>query len=559
MSSNYGPTKATSEQSAGSALRTVVRCVLRDLFVTGWVLFALILTLIGGVSIAGSMVAPPARAPAPITRVFGVERLRDIDLLIVEDGTLQAGRILNKTFTLRTPYAELRFEQRLLAGIDLDRHGRVGEAIVTINSNQFSGLLEDSVFTLESQTGSRIKLRREKVRRAIFGVQETELRGLPQGRWIRLSNGDWCSGLSLEPIRFATTSGPAALKMEEIGSLAFGTNVPWSATVVLRNGQTLQGSFAQDDVPLVLDLGMKLSIYKDYVAAIAVRPEERAEDSNPVSTQLPPAVQDKPSPALVRTNEPPASLEMPGAVAISATGTNVAGMVWIPAGTFTMGSPLDEAGRDQDEGPQTRVTLSHGFWMGAHEVTQGEYRTVMGTNPSVDRGSSDLPVEKVSWYDAMEYCARLTKKAQTLGRLPAGCFYRLPTEAEWEYACRAGTTTRFSYGDDRGDLHLGDYAWFTRNSQSATHPVETLRPNPWGLYDMHGNVWEWCLDRWESSLPGGSVTNFPSSAEGPLRVARGGSWLYEAKACRSANRDDYSPSNRCSDVGFRVVLAPMQP
>src|SRR5690606_4368903 len=135
--------------------------------------------------------------------------------------------------------------------------------------------------------------------------------------------------------------------------------------------------------------------------------------------------------------------------------------------------------------------------------------------------------------------------------LPPGYIYRLPTEAEWEYACRAGTSTRFSYGDDPTTAALRDYAWFIGNSDSSSHPVGQLQPNPWGLHDMHGNVWEWCLDIWGASYPGGSIPDYTGPAEGWLRVARGGSWLYDPAFSRSANRDDYGPENRCSDIGFR--------
>jgi len=224
-----------------------------------------------------------------------------------------------------------------------------------------------------------------------------------------------------------------------------------------------------------------------------------------------------------------------------------------------MGSPPDEPGRNLDEGPQTKVVLPQGFWLGRCEVTQAEFQAIMGTNPSNTTDDPNQPVDKVNWHEAMEYCAKLTRQAQAANRLPAGYGYRLPTEAEWEYACRAGTKTRFSFGDDKAETQLTDYAWFLRNSESTPHPVGKKRPNPWGLFDMHGNVWEWCLDRWEGALPGGCVTNNPTAAEGTLRVARGGSWLYDGKACRSANRDDYSPSNRCSDLGFRVALAPISP
>jgi eukaryotic-like serine/threonine-protein kinase len=172
-------------------------------------------------------------------------------------------------------------------------------------------------------------------------------------------------------------------------------------------------------------------------------------------------------------------------------------MVWIPPGTFLIGSPEDEVDRSENEGPQTQVTLTQGFWMGKHEVTQGEYLAVVGSNPSYFNGvqgetdyGTDLnrPVESVSWDDAVAYCAALTARERAAGRAPMSYAYRLPTEAEWEYACRAGTTTRFSYGDDPGYTHLRDYAWYEGNSERQTHPVGQKLPNPWGLYDMHGNV-----------------------------------------------------------------------
>jgi formylglycine-generating enzyme required for sulfatase activity len=235
--------------------------------------------------------------------------------------------------------------------------------------------------------------------------------------------------------------------------------------------------------------------------------------------------------------------------------TNFEGLVWIPAGQFLMGSPYNEAGRDVDEGPQRQVVIPQGFWIGKCEVSQAEYEKVMGTNPSNSNQDPNLPVEKVNWFEAMDYCAKLTRLAETAGWLPKGHAFRLPTEAEWEYCCRAESTTAYACGDDSSELQLGQYAWFTRNSDFGSKPVGTRKPNAWGLYDMHGNVWEWCLDRLEPGTQAGTITNTPAAAAGGLRVARGGSWLYDAKACRSANRDDYSPANRCSDIGFRAVLA----
>ena len=167
-------------------------------------------------------------------------------------------------------------------------------------------------------------------------------------------------------------------------------------------------------------------------------------------------------------------------------------LVWIPSGGFNMSGTL--------------VYLSHGYWMGKYEVTQGEYLSVMSNNPSSFSGNLNLPVENVSWYDATNYCAKLNARELAAGRLPGGWVYRLPTEAEWEYACRAGTTNQFYYGDDPSYIRLSSYAWYTANSGNVTHVVGMKGPNRWGLYDMMGNVYEWCSD-WIGSLPGGNVTD----------------------------------------------------
>jgi formylglycine-generating enzyme required for sulfatase activity len=249
-------------------------------------------------------------------------------------------------------------------------------------------------------------------------------------------------------------------------------------------------------------------------------------------------------------------------------------MVFIPPGTFRMGSPPDEVGRWAEEGPQTAVTISRGFWMSKYEVTQGEYLEVMGNNPSYFSGDrtaeggadygSDLsrPVETVSWYDAADYCVALTEQERAAGRIPTNCVYRLPTEAEWEYACRAWTSTRFSYGDDAGYTNLGNYAWYEGNSDEITHPVGQKLPNPWGLYDMHGNVWEWCQDWLSWTLPGGIALDPQGPLQAPateeLRVLRGGGCYFAngyASICRSGHRGWYFPAEGYPTFGFRAVLA----
>jgi formylglycine-generating enzyme required for sulfatase activity len=221
--------------------------------------------------------------------------------------------------------------------------------------------------------------------------------------------------------------------------------------------------------------------------------------------------------------------------------------VWIPPGMFVMGSPFGEPGRGQDENLHS-VILTRGFWISDHEVTQGEYEALMGNNPSTFRGDPDLPVESVTWHDAVNYCSRLTERERSAGRITAQQAYRLPTEAEWEYSARSGTTS-LRYGN------LMDIAWYSDNSGGKSQPVRQKIPNNWGLYDMLGNVAEWCSDR-KGAYPSGTVTdpealNLATTA----RVIRGGYFVLGGGACRSAARFSSGPSDSGNGVGFRPVLS----
>jgi len=491
--------------------------------------------------VLGALSAWADLAASPPGESFGLQTAPDADQLVLLDGSRLTGTILNKTFVLRTFYAPLKLESGMLAGIDLETGAQKGEVISTVNSNRFSGFLEDPVFFIQLTTGEQTQIRREKIGKVVFRNRGEALAGMHKGRYIHLGNGDLCSGeLVADSLTFETPDGQKSFNKRNIKSLIFTTNTSHLAILVPLTGGTVQGKLEMEDISIKLDVGPVIVVYRDNIQTIG-------DESFPAASN-----------AIDIAASHEGTAPAPTTVIASQAGfTNIEGMVWIPAGEFTMGSPIDEAGRDGDEGPETRMVIQNGFWMGKCEVTQGEFQAVMGRHPSNARGDPNCPVEKVSWYDAVQYCAQRTQQEKQSAKLPDAYAYRLPTEAEWEYACRAGSTTRFYYGDDKGEFRLGEYAWFVRNGNSMTHPVGSLKPNAWGLHDMHGNVWEWCLDRWQSILPGGSVTNLPLAAEGSLRVARGGSWLYEGKACRSANRDDYSPSNRCSDVGFRVVLAPL--
>ena len=230
-------------------------------------------------------------------------------------------------------------------------------------------------------------------------------------------------------------------------------------------------------------------------------------------------------------------------------------MVYINGGTFTMGSPANERGRSKNEGPQHQVTVSS-FFMEKYPVTQNEYEETMGINPSSFKGPT-LPVEQVSWFDAVGYC---NKRSLTEGLAPAYTIsgtsvnwdrsangYRLPTEAEWEYACRAGTQTPFYSGTS-----MNDVGWYSANSGGTTHQVGGKQSNSWGLFDMHGNVLEWCWD-WLGNYTGDAQTDPQGALTGTDRVYRGGCWRFEASQTRSAFRFGNYPSLRVYFVGFRIV------
>lgn len=219
----------------------------------------------------------------------------------------------------------------------------------------------------------------------------------------------------------------------------------------------------------------------------------------------------------------------------------------VMAGTFLMGSPETEGGRGSDE-TQHQIKIPRMFYMAATPVTQAQWWAVMGTDPSHFRGH-DLPVEQVSWVEAVEYCQRLSEREKRDGHR-----YRLPTEAEWEYACRAGTITRFYTGN--GEIASG--GWYDDNSKRRTRAVGQKKPNAWGFYDMHGNVWEWCGDRYGPYLKGGAA-EARGTDSGSSRVLRGGSWRSQVSRCRSANRYSSSLDCRSNEIGFRLCLSVEQP
>lgn len=241
--------------------------------------------------------------------------------------------------------------------------------------------------------------------------------------------------------------------------------------------------------------------------------------------------------------------------------TTIPGMINIPAGSFDMGSaalpgtPYHNTFGCQ---PVHTVVLTYCFWIGATEVTQSQYAALMGTNPSFFSGPTN-PVERVRWQDARAYCAALTAQQSALGNVPNGYEYRLPTEAEWEYTCRASTSTEFNVGpalmcsDAKFAFSLHSLSSCT---SSGTAPVAGFAPNAWGLFDTHGSIWEWCLDSY-AAYPSGTAVD-PFVTGGSDRLLRGGSWNSISNNCRAADRRFSPPDIVAADIGFRVVLAPIR-
>jgi formylglycine-generating enzyme required for sulfatase activity len=229
-----------------------------------------------------------------------------------------------------------------------------------------------------------------------------------------------------------------------------------------------------------------------------------------------------------------------------------------PQGKFLMGSPPSEIDRETDE-HQVSVTLSSGFWLGKFPVTQAEWGRLMRTTPwkgkKFVKEGTDYPATYISWDDANEFVEKFNRQERKAGRIPDDWNYALPTEAQWEYACRAETTSRFSCGDL--ESRLDGFAWFAKNTSARgeefAHRVGRKQPNAWGLFDMHGNVWEWCRDLRSDKLPGG--TDPEVSIWGTERVCRGGGWLSDASNCRSAIRFGYPPVHRSFNLGFRIALS----
>ena len=312
------------------------------------------------------------------------------------------------------------------------------------------------------------------------------------------------------------------------------TTVPAGARVFLEGEFVGRTPFTREDLK---PGSYRVKVTKEGYEPVIKTTRVVGSESTPLRVRLEkkPEQEKKPKQAAVSSGEGAGGRQV-----LSVAGVKVA-LRWCPPGSFMMGSPSGERDRDSDE-TQHRVTLTRGFWLMETEVTQELWKAVMGNNPSSFKGAR-RPVEEVSWHDAVEFCRKLSRLT--------GKEWSLPTEAEWEYACRAGTQTAYSFGDYAGKL--GDYAWYNKNSRSRTHPVGQKLANAWGLFDMHGNVYEWCAD-WYDDYGSGAVVDPTGPADvHSFRVFRGGGWLNNAGYCRSADRIGDTPGYEYDFLGLRAL------
>lgn len=407
---------------------------------------------------------------------------------------------------------ELRVPLESLLMLDGDRFTLADGTLLT-------GKIKDPSLTVKARMGI-VQIPVAQIKRIVSGKASPTV--TPSGRNIfTLQNGDMLVGEFAEPIALELALGGT---IEKVAPKEF---ISWADDrFTFQDGTVLKGRMKDESFTVKTRFGTVK------VARADLKSLQGGQGSSPGTTT--------PRPGLASGGVPEPGLPQPPKL-LEKTFRNTVGMdfVLVPAGDFIMGS---QDGLE-NEAPIHAVRISQPFYLGKHEVTQGQWTAVMQTNPSHFRSDAALPVEQVSWEDVQEFISRLNT-------LEGKRLYRLPTEAEWEYAARAGSSSAYSFGDNAGMLPT--YAWHVSNAVGTTHAVGTREPNAWGLYDMYGNVWEWVHD-WYGAYPTDVVTDPPGPEGGEHRVVRGGGWGDDAKLCRSTTRYVNTPSIRYTDLGFRLV------
>lgn len=486
--------------------------------------------------------AIPSQTSVPtIGSLFGHERPDTEDVIYFTNNDVLRGTVLDEYITISTPYGIIRASLRKCAGISFEGSTANAEAVVTVNFNRFTGIIDNRVIRFKiGSSGETIEVRKEKIKHIVLKrvADELDFTESDSSMFV-MTNGDLITGTANPPqIAIRTDYADMKVGFDEIKEVVMHRGDRPSVQVTKKNNDIVRGELVTGEITLVLDIGASIdAVYKDKFSKILV-----SDGSEQVLALFESAVASGGTPAPMATlpyGAQEIALTIPGGDQVQIK------MQLIPPGTFTMGSYWNEKDRFDDEGPQHLIAISKPFYMGIYEVTQAQWTAVMGTFPSEFGYIPTNPVEQVSWEDCQGFIAKLNTMG--MGR------FRLPSEAEWEYACRAGSTSTFPWGDDPAYRELGEYAWYANNSDGTPHPVGQKKPNAWGLYDMHGNVWEWCND-WFGSYVGISQVDPEGPATGSGRVLRGGSWPNSPQYCRPALRGSAEPTFRNDNLGFRLVM-----
>ena len=498
-----------------------------------WQVFAPII-FAGLIALSLQAVAQDRTGPI-LQSVFQQDRSTTEDVVYFRNNDILRGEVLNETITINTPYGMVEIPLRACAGISFEGAQTNTESLVTTNFNRFTGIITDRIIRLRIGTsGAEIEIRKEQIRFILLKQEanEGQLTNPEQTTDLFLmANGDLLTGTTKES-RFVigTTYADVPVNFDELKQVEMQGDANVTTVATKLNGDVMRGALVTDDLTLNLNIGVQVpAVYKDKFAKIFVG-DGNVQAATQFGVRQPIRGESDGAQFPATAVAPDGALRQTAQTAGEAI-TNSIGMqlVLIQPGTFN--------------NEVSEVTISKPFYMGIYPVTQEQWYVVMGTNPSRFTGPN-RPVEQVSWDDAQSFLKKLSEKD--------GAKYRLPTEAEWEYACRAGTKTAYYWGDEWDD----DYGWCHVNSSERTQDVGMKKPNPWGLYDMSGNVWEWCQDWYDRYPPLSSVTDPKGPASGERRVLRGGSWGNFPENCRSAHRSRSAPAGRGPDGGFRVVRTP---
>ncbi len=444
------------------------------------------------------------------------------------------GQVLDNAFNINTPYGFLRIPGGQIAGLSFSKSSQEAGVIVTKNFNRLTGNITDWMIHFKpSGNNEEITIPQNKIDAILFQVDKKEAKTNRKGRTNNLfvmGNGDLLTGWPIiSTLDVHVENIDINVDLKDVSSLEMRSEQTLEVVITKTDGQIVRGTLNTKQVSVQLDLKVPLM-------EISCRDLERLYVGNGGYQAA----------ARFGIASPIQYMAADNALASSTgdTTTNSIGMTFkfVKPGSFLMGSPDLERGRDKDE-TQHKVTVSSGFFMQLTEVTQKQWVAVMGENNSYFSGCNNCPVERLMWQEIDTFIKKLNKKEPD-------STYRLPTEAEWEYVARAGTAKAYFFGDD--PAMLGQYAWFSGNAENRTHPVAQKQPNPWGFYDMYGNVWEWCAD-YKADYPNEDVVDPIGPTSGPFRILRGGGWPDEPELLRSANRNDEA-NLRKDYQGFRLVL-----